>query len=118
MSICHIPILLELHFKGEFSVRSQEEIVAQRQARKNKKANKIYTNCIDCPNHRVIADPDPEDWFNDDDVAVVCSLELNRERGKFSGVAYRNPLRVITSMCRPYNTRAESETPSWCPLRK
>ena len=29
-------------------------------------------NCIDCPNHLVINDPDPDDWFCDDDVAVVC----------------------------------------------
>lgn len=80
-------------------------------------AKKTYTNCIDCPNHKVIADPDPTDWFNDDDVAVVCKLATNKERNKFpDNVAYQQKFRVISSMCRPYNIRNESETPSWCPL--
>jgi len=80
---------------------------------------KTYKNCIDCPNHRVINDPDPEDWFNDDDVAVVCILAKNDEKGKFpESVAYAQDFRVITSMCRPYNTREESKTPASCPLKQ
>src|SRR4051812_3276113 len=31
--------------------------------------------CIGCKHHEVIADPDPHDWFCDDDVAVVCTLK-------------------------------------------
>lgn len=58
------------------------------------------TNCIDCPFHSVRPDPDPDDWFNDDDVKVVCT-KTNKE---------------ITSMCRPYNLRKESDIPDWCPL--
>lgn len=85
-------------------------------AKKGKDGERPYTNCIDCPNHEVILDPDPTDWFNDDDVTVVCKLLPNDEKGKFSGVAYQNPFKVITSMCRPYKTREESKTPSWCPL--
>ena len=45
-------------------------------------------NCIDCPAHRVLPDPDLDDWFCDDDVKVVC------------GHAKRN----VTAACRPINT--------------
>lgn len=57
------------------------------------------SNCIDCSWHVVSPDPDPDDWFCDDDVKVVCSI-ANRE---------------ITCACRPYNTRKECEIPGWCP---
>ena len=58
------------------------------------------SNCIDCTHHKVMRDPDPSDWFCDDDVKVVCSK------------ANRN----ITVSCRPYNTQKESAIPDWCPL--
>ncbi len=60
------------------------------------------SNCVDCPNHEVLPDPDPDDWFCDDDVKVVC----------------RRVNRNITVACRPYNTRKECEVPDWCPLGK
>lgn len=60
------------------------------------------TNCTRCPNHRVLPDPDPNDWFCDDDVKVVCT------------VADRN----ITSACRPYRIEHESTVPDWCPLKE
>lgn len=78
----------------------------------------LYSNCIDCPHHKVIADPDPEDSYNDDDVAVVCTKSQNLERNPRSkSVAERQGLRLITQMCRPYMTRNESQTPTWCPLK-
>jgi hypothetical protein len=55
---------------------------------------------MDCPHHRVERDPDPYDWFCDDDVKVVCTLAQ----------------RDITVACRPYNKRKESDVPQWCPL--
>ena len=57
-------------------------------------------NCMDCPHHRVYADPD--DWFCDDDEKVVCSM------------ADRN----ITIACRPHHKRRECEIPDWCPLKQ
>lgn len=30
-------------------------------------------NCMDCPHHLVRPDPDPDDWFCDDDEKVVCT---------------------------------------------
>lgn len=57
-------------------------------------------SCMECPFHRVLPDPDPHDWFCNDDVKVVCS-KLNK---------------AITVACRPYNMERETPVPSWCPL--
>lgn len=62
-------------------------------------------NCIDCPHHSVEPDPDPDDWFNDDDVKVVCKKTKRKDN-------------TITVACRPYQVRQESDVPRWCPLRK
>lgn len=43
-------------------------------------------NCMDCPKHKVYVDPDPTDWFNDDDEKVYC-IEASK---------------CITQSCRPY----------------
>ncbi len=61
------------------------------------------TNCIDCAHHKVQHDPDPLDWFNDDDVKVVCRKVKQGHS-------------AITTACRPYNIRKECEIPKWCPL--
>lgn len=57
-------------------------------------------NCMDCKYHQVLPDPDPDDWFCDDDEKVICTL------------AKRN----VTVACRPHHKRKECTTPSWCPL--
>ena len=62
-------------------------------------------NCMDCPHHEVQADPDPHDWFCDDDVKVVCKKTTRKNN-------------EITVACRPYMTRKECEVPDWCPLSK
>jgi hypothetical protein len=60
-----------------------------------------YQSCVECPFHEVLPDPDPSDWFCDDDVKVFCKK------------ANRN----ATVACRPYNTRKETTpVPDWCPL--
>lgn len=74
-----------------------------------KPASSVSSNCIDCPHHLVAPDPDPKDWFNDDDVAVLCTITPRLETSRFKN-------RAITSSCRPYNIRKESNTPNWCPL--
>ncbi len=60
-----------------------------------------FKNCMDCPHHKVELDPDPSDWFCDDDEKVVCTKKKDK---------------AITVACRPYNKRKECETPRWCPL--
>jgi hypothetical protein len=75
--------------------------------------------CIDCNEHRVIKDPDPNDWFCDDDVAVVCTLMGNTKRDLDSKyLAERNEFRCITVGCRPYNIKKETVVPEWCPKGK
>ena len=59
-------------------------------------------NCLDCPHHSQRRDPDPNDWFCDDDMKVVCTKTT--------------PERVVTSAERPYNLRRECAVPPWCPL--
>jgi hypothetical protein len=58
-------------------------------------------NCVDCPFHKELPDPDPFDSFCSDDVKIVCT----KEGGK-----------PITVACRPHYTRKESKIPPWCPL--
>jgi hypothetical protein len=79
--------------------------------------NKIPGNCLDCENHEVIPDPDPHDWFNDDDLAVVCKITVNDSQDPGSKYCSdRQEFKCITRSCRPYNDRKESGRPSWCPL--
>jgi hypothetical protein len=35
--------------------------------------------CQDCVFHKVVSDPDPHDWFCQDDVAVICHQSPNKE---------------------------------------
>ncbi len=65
-------------------------------------------NCVDCPHHAVRPDPDPDDWFNDDDVLVICTRAPVNKGGQY---------KRVTSACRPYNIRKECEIPNWCPLK-
>lgn len=61
---------------------------------------KKLTNCTQCEFHEVLPDPDPYDWFCDDDVKVICTKKRKN----------------ITVACRPYNTKKETLIPDWCPL--
>lgn len=77
---------------------------------------------IDCPHHRVILDPDPYDWFCDDDVVVVCTHPLTprqEPQPSSSFAAKRQAFKPATVGCRPYRTREETTpVPTWCPLRE
>lgn len=78
----------------------------------------IPENCRDCRHCEVIADPDPDDWFCDDDKAVVCNLTPNPGRDVTSKwMASHHPQRAVTVSCRPYNLRKECDRPEWCPLQ-
>lgn len=60
------------------------------------------SNCTECTAHEVLPDPDPNDWFCDDDVKVVCTLKENK---------------VITCACRPHHIKKECPIPKWCPKK-
>jgi len=80
----------------------------------------LVDTCLRCPNHEVIPDPDPDDWFNDDDVAVVCNLvpnpDMDPKSRRYSG---RQSRRCVAPSCRPTRQAIaeESAIPSWCPLK-
>jgi hypothetical protein len=76
------------------------------------------TSCLECPFHRVIADPDPDDWFNADDQAVVCTKEKNPKRDQNSRYASdRQEYRCVSVSDRPYQiTKEKILIPKWCPL--
>lgn len=63
------------------------------------KFEKKITQCRKCPHCRIVPDPDPSDWFNDDDEKAFC-----REAGH----------KLIENMLRPYERII---IPDWCPLR-
>jgi len=72
-------------------------------------------NCLDCPSHKVIADPDPYDSFCSDDVAVICTLMTQTPDNFPKYYSDAQEFKCVTISCRPYNKRKESETPDWCP---
>lgn len=75
---------------------------------KDSEKNLDESCCIDCEACLVFPNPDPDDWFNDDDVAVVCKQVKN--------VSDRSKFKLITQACRPYNIRKEcTPIPEWCP---
>ena len=76
------------------------------------------TNCTQCPHHKVVADPDIDDWFCDDDVAVRCSLSSKTPQRWGNGINYRIGDPMVTVGCRPYNIEKEcTPIPDWCPLK-
>ncbi len=72
---------------------------------------KDIQKCIQCPHHNIEPDPDPNDWFCDDDIKIRCTLSPDPYRGN----CYREP--YITVGCRPYRAKKESDVPVWCPLK-
>jgi hypothetical protein len=76
------------------------------------------SKCIDCPHHKVIGDPDPHDWFCDDDQAIVCTKVLKEESDIKKDSLYvsdRQQFRCVDIGCRPYQIK-NVEIPDWCPL--
>lgn len=81
----------------------------------NKK--EIPENCLECEHHKVVADPDPDDWFNYDDVALLCLLTTNGVNNDTKYISDRYPHKCVTISSRPHRIRTESNRPSWCPLK-
>lgn len=74
-------------------------------------------SCLKCKHHKVIPDPDPNDSFCSDDMAVVCTLVPNPNRKPGSRyLADHHENRPVTVSCRPYKLKYETNRPGWCPL--
>ena len=74
------------------------------------------TRCTECIHHKIVADPDPYDWFNDDDCAVRCMKSSKSPTLSEQG-AYKIGDPMVTVACRPYMVDKESDIPDWCPLK-
>jgi len=75
--------------------------------------------CLSCESHDVIPDPDPDDWFNDDDVAIICKLKKDTNvKPNSKHLADRCDFAKVAVACRPYNLRKEAAIPKWCPKKK
>lgn len=84
----------------------------------NEMVNIGISNCMECSAHRVISDPDPHDWFCDDDKAVVCTETPNDKRDRTSEYSSdHSAYKVIQCGIRPYRLEKETSIPSWCPKR-
>ena len=75
-------------------------------------------SCLDCPFHKIISDPDPNDWFCDDDKAVVCIKSKNNDQNLKSKYATdRQEFKPISVGNRPYQIKKELiKIPTWCPI--
>ena len=78
--------------------------------------------CKDCEEMIVISDPDPYDWFCDDDCAMVCKLVKadsttleNARHNKSRHAADYSVHKVISCALRPYELHRVKK-PDWCPL--
>jgi len=75
------------------------------------------TSCLECPHHKIIADPDPYDSFCSDDKAVIC---LKVKKRKDLGSIYasnQQEFKTILVSERPYHiTKERAKIPDWCPL--
>lgn len=77
----------------------------------------LVANCLECAYHQVIPDPEPDDWFCADDMAVVCTKSTNPERNVASKwKSHHSPFRSVVNSCRPHHLHAEAVRPGWCPL--
>ena len=61
-------------------------------------------SCKGCPDCEITLTPDSDDWFCDDDVAVLCKAVAGG--------------RVMVEHIRPYLVHERCPVPSWCPKRK
>lgn len=73
--------------------------------------------CVKCPYHKVVADPDPNDWFNDDDEAIVCTKVSQEPDQNSKYQSDKQSHKTIEGSLRPYQTK-NVEVPNWCPLKK
>lgn len=75
-------------------------------------------HCCDCPNHTMIADPDPSDWMRSSDQAMTCFATPNPTRDPSSRQHSKRSLeRVVASRIEASDNLTDYPIPVWCPLR-
>lgn len=110
-SIGLVPIEQDLDPPLNFQNMDQEFLILY------SKANMKTKTCMKCPNHLVVCDPDPTDWFCNDDKAVLCKLMKNDKNVQYytASLGYFK-YKPITTSCRPHHLIQETSIPKWCPL--
>lgn len=83
--------------------------------------SKVYvkeiTNCLDCPNVKIVNDADRYDSFCADDEAAICTASKKEPRTNKVG-NYISGEPMLTVAARPYEVKKDlSVIPSWCPLK-
>ncbi len=79
--------------------------------------NLKITSCLQCPFHEIMHDPDPNDWFNDDDVSVVCKKVKKEKEPSSEYASDRQEHKVVSFGDRPYQVKEDKiKIPEWCPL--
>jgi hypothetical protein len=72
--------------------------------------NKPPSSCLDCSQHRIVADRNPFDPYRGRDKALLCNLLPPLPKRRFKR-------RAVCSACSFQEMRNESKTPEWCPLK-
>lgn len=62
--------------------------------------SETINKCYKCSNCRESRDPDPNDWFCQDDLQLICAAKNDK---------------IIEGCLRPYEVK-DVEIPDWCPL--
>ena len=75
----------------------------------------MYKKCIECEFHKIIPDPDFNDWFNSDDEAIVCTKVKKDPDTTSKYLVDKQPFKTIDVALRPYQTK-HVDVPSWCPI--
>ena len=57
--------------------------------------------CLKCKYHAIVPDPDPDDWFNDDDMAMYCTNPDNSMEKEWTSPSQRE--RILSYISdKPY----------------
>ena len=57
--------------------------------------------CLKCKYHTIVPDPDPDDWFNDDDMAMYCTNPNNTMEKEWTSPSQRE--RILSYISdKPY----------------
>lgn len=98
-----ITLLRKLRGDGESTEMKCDEQVIEKMDRRGEKATERQS-CEGCPDCEIRITPDPDDWFCDDDVTVVCKAVSGGH--------------VMAKQIRPYLVHERCPVPRWCPKRK
>jgi len=74
------------------------------------------THCYQCPFHKVVPDPDPTDWFNVDDVSLLCTKCPNDTDSRYWASDKPFEYKPVSVSDRPYQIK-NNKTPDWCPFK-